>query len=387
MASSGQYIIFSANYLPNIGGVERYTDNLARELVQMGNSVTIVTNNVFDLKQHEQLDDGMEIIRLPCFPLINGRFPIPKHGKSFKAAWSKLPRKACRGILINTRYYSLTIQALRYAHDLNIVPVLLDHSSGYLSFGNALLDVAVRFYERAVTAMGKRYRPAYYSVSKKSADWLSTFGIAAQGVLPNSIDAKDFAAKAGTQSLNHIVCDSSHLKVAFASRLIAEKGILNIIDAASIMNEQNRGLTFYVAGSGPLEGQVRRAASQLDNLYYLGPLSYQEMASLLTKCDVFCYPTQYAEGLPTVLLEAASCSCALISTDTGGTEELIPDSNHGIVLPDSSGAAIAKALNYLCDNPEILNIFQQNIYEHVCDDFSWESTAHAFITACESANE
>lgn len=41
--------MFSANYLPNVGGVERYTYNLAKKLAQRGNNVIIVTSNVFCL--------------------------------------------------------------------------------------------------------------------------------------------------------------------------------------------------------------------------------------------------------------------------------------------------------------------------------------------------
>ena len=39
------YCIFSALYFPHMGGVEKYTGNLARELSALGNNVVIVTNN------------------------------------------------------------------------------------------------------------------------------------------------------------------------------------------------------------------------------------------------------------------------------------------------------------------------------------------------------
>ena len=34
--------IFTANYLPNLGGVERYTYNLAKKLTAQGNKVTVL---------------------------------------------------------------------------------------------------------------------------------------------------------------------------------------------------------------------------------------------------------------------------------------------------------------------------------------------------------
>ena len=46
-----KYCIFSAQYLPHMGGVENYTYHLAKELVERGNSVTIVTCNVEKVKR------------------------------------------------------------------------------------------------------------------------------------------------------------------------------------------------------------------------------------------------------------------------------------------------------------------------------------------------
>ena len=59
-------ILFSANYLPNIGGVEKYTQNLSLELASRGHKITIVTSNVFNLTEYEILEKNIEIYRLPC---------------------------------------------------------------------------------------------------------------------------------------------------------------------------------------------------------------------------------------------------------------------------------------------------------------------------------
>ena len=48
------YCIFSAQYLPHMGGVERYTYNLAKKLCEYGNEVTIVTSNGCDLSSYEK---------------------------------------------------------------------------------------------------------------------------------------------------------------------------------------------------------------------------------------------------------------------------------------------------------------------------------------------
>ena len=76
--------IYSANYLPNIGGVEKYTYNLANQLELLGVHACIVTNNVFNLAEEETLESGATVYRLPCHPLIGGRLPVPKRNTPFK---------------------------------------------------------------------------------------------------------------------------------------------------------------------------------------------------------------------------------------------------------------------------------------------------------------
>ena len=50
---SKHYCIFSAQYYPHVGGVERYTLYLSRKLIFAGNEVTIVTSNTGDLSGDE----------------------------------------------------------------------------------------------------------------------------------------------------------------------------------------------------------------------------------------------------------------------------------------------------------------------------------------------
>ncbi|MBQ7283460.1 MAG: glycosyltransferase [Oscillospiraceae bacterium] len=75
------YIIFSAQYLPTVGGVERYTNSLAKELIKYGHSVTVVTSALSSVPMTETDADGIQIFRLPCIMLMNGRFPIIKPSK------------------------------------------------------------------------------------------------------------------------------------------------------------------------------------------------------------------------------------------------------------------------------------------------------------------
>lgn len=96
------YCIFSALYLPCLGGVERYTLNLAKKLRDAGHKVTIVTSNLFGMLENEQ-QDGLEIIRIPCLNLLNGRFPLIKPNAEFRKLSNELGQKHFDFAIVQTR--------------------------------------------------------------------------------------------------------------------------------------------------------------------------------------------------------------------------------------------------------------------------------------------
>ena len=64
---------FSAQYLPTVGGVERYTFNLAKRVIAAGHKALVVTSALPGLPMDETDEYGIQIIRLPVWPLMNGR--------------------------------------------------------------------------------------------------------------------------------------------------------------------------------------------------------------------------------------------------------------------------------------------------------------------------
>ena len=57
MSKKRRYCIFAAQYFPHLGGVERYTYNLSKKLIEKGNEVVIVTSNVYHLSSYEKVDE------------------------------------------------------------------------------------------------------------------------------------------------------------------------------------------------------------------------------------------------------------------------------------------------------------------------------------------
>ncbi|RRF99258.1 MAG: glycosyltransferase family 1 protein [Coriobacteriaceae bacterium] len=370
------YCIFSANYYPYLGGVETFTRNLAAALVEAGNSVAVVTNNTKQCPQHEITPEGIEIFRLPCLPLMNGRMPFPKKNKTYSRMMGEIYSREWDGVLVNTRFYFHSLEGLKTARKAEVKPIVCEHGSAYLSLNNVVLDQFIRAWEHLITARVKQYHPAFCAVSKKSAEWLNTFGIACRGVLSNSIDAATFRESASVRDFRYeLGISGDDFIMCFIGRYVPEKGIVKLLDAMKQLDDVP--IKLLMAGAGPLKGDID--ACGLSSVYDLGRLQPPDVAALMCQSDLMCLPTR-SEGFCTSLLEAAACSLPSLITPVGGTDELIPSDEYGNLLPqDCTAVDVANAAKRLYESPEVLRRQGENANRLVSIEYSWKNTASKYV--------
>lgn len=376
--------IFSAFYPPHLGGVEIYTRSIAHELTQMGYKVCIVTSQ-FDDSPNLEKDGALTIVRIPSVSLMNDRFPLIKPGPTTRRLIHYLMDKEMASVVINTRYYPLSHLGLRIAKRKGIRAVLLDHSSGPLDASQSVIGKAIRAYERVATNLVRKKAPASYGVSSKSAAWLEHLGLDACGVIPNAIDADAFRRAASPRNFkDELSLDDDALLIVFAGRLLEDKGVAELCTAVKEIARVRPQMHLAIAGSGPMDAQL----STLDDphIHMLGRLSQADLAALLSQSSIVCLPSRYPEGLPTILLEAAVTNNALIVTDNGGTEEVVPTPAHGIVLEDGSTEQIRAALKRLYDDRNSATQMAACTKEHVEANLTWRRSAQALVKACQEHN-
>lgn len=140
------------------------------------------------------------------------------------------------------------------------------------------------------------------------------------------------------------------ISILFASRLITSKGIDNFISAAQVVADKEKDIRFLVAGrldkSNPdcIDVSLLKSAERDFGLEYLGEVDILAMAQLLMRVDVVCLPTRLREGFPRILLEAAACGCALISSDQPVMRQIVIPDQTGWLLNEPSVEEIASAI-------------------------------------------
>lgn len=371
------FCFFTAQYLPTPGGVERYTWNLARRCVAAGHRAIIVTSALPGLPARERDADGLEIYRLPAFPVMGGRFPVLRPFAPAADLWAQSIDFA----VIQTRMYTQSIWAARQCRRRGIPALVIDHSTGYMMHGG-LGGVLGRWYEHLACGIIRRCGFPFYGVSGDVCRWLETFGISAADTLPNAVDPEELAAlaraedRADWRQRLQVPADG-HL-IAFVGRLIPEKGALQLAKAV----QQLPGCVLAVAGTGPEEEALRAMGG---SVHALGALPHAQIVQLLSQADCYCLPTEYAEGFPTTLLEAAACRCPIVCTHTAGTGELLPDGDYAVYLDDTRPESLATALTTVLQDPGASRQRCERAFRNLAEHFTWQAVFATMMKTAQNA--
>lgn len=381
MSTAPCICMFSSLYLPSMGGVQTYTASIAQALLGMGCRAIVVT---CALERNAGIteEEGVEVARIPCKPLLAGRYPLPARNAEAEGVWSWINEQRIDFIEVHTRFYPLSVQALAFAQRKGVIPIVLEHGSAHLTMGNPAVDEGVQAVEHFMTRRCLKHPARYYAVSRKASAWLKHFGIESCGELPNSIDAETYAQAASQRDFRkQLDISPDTLLVSFIGRLVPEKGVMALAQASTMLANDN--VLFALGGTGPLEEKLKQFEGKSFRL--LGRLERPDVAALLSQSDLMCLPSR-SEGFATSLLEAAACSTPSLVTDVGGTDELIPSPEYGIILPDASAKEVAVAVRRASTRRDALKKMGSSAKDLVRASFSWTVTAKKTLAACRMAN-
>ena len=175
--------------------------------------------------------------------------------------------------------------------------------------------------------------------------------------------------------------------VLMPTRLVHEKGIAIFIEAANILAGKNIAARFQIAGglsaSNPraiskeeMEGMI--AGTQVE---WLGKVD--DMPALYKKASIICYPSYYGEGVPKVLLEAASIGRPIITADHAGCREAVNDGQSGLLVPVKDAQGTADAIETLLSDRAKMEEMGKKAHEIAAQDFDVESVVERTLKVYE----
>ena len=174
----------------------------------------------------------------------------------------------------------------------------------------------------------------------------------------------------------------AHDPVRFVSvgRAVQKKGYDDLLDALAAL-PRDLHWRFAHIGSGELKDALKARAQSLgiaEQIEWRGALPQDKVIDALREADVFVLPCKEGpkgdrDGLPNVILEAATQALPILSTDFAGVPEFVEAGVTGLLVKPSDVAALTRDLNILSRDPDLRARLGAAAYERIKTAFSFDA--------------
>ena len=158
------------------------------------------------------------------------------------------------------------------------------------------------------------------------------------------------------------------------SRMLKDKGIYELVEAARILKERNVPIKIRLVG-GTDANPTSIPLAQLERWAADGIIEYaghsNDIAGEYSRSHIAVLPS-YREGLPKSLLEAAACGRPIVATDVPGCRDVCVNGKTGILVPVKESMLLVNALGHLAFSSTIRKSFGKTAREKVVSEFSEE---------------
>ena len=366
-------LITTSLYPPDIGGPSNYVPRIAKAFVTRGHEIGVVAPQ----------DRGIE-----C-PISNPSYRLIRFSRSHYLRYVNYVIEFWRAfwrIFSEASHYDLI-----YINGLDIPATLASWSRRKRTVVKIVGDGA---WELAFTRGWTKYNLETFQKNRKlsflkgffripskfsravivPSQYLSTI-VKSWGVSPERIHVvyNTFNSKQANSDNLTVGIPFRHenrLHLVSIGRLVPHKRIDSIIKVITDLPE----VDLVVIGSGPQEGELRKLTQDLGmekRTYFTGQLPHEQILWILSEYAQTLILNSIYEGLPHVILEAASCGVPVIASAAGGTPELLKILQNGLLIQPDSSEELFSALQKFVDQPELRKQFHDNALKKI-DRFSEE---------------
>ncbi len=343
----------SAHYWPNIGGVETHLRDLVNILLKKGWEVAVVAYKPLTTKASSKIYERskqLTIFRIPWFAglfyrlvpcptlefiyLLPGLFlitpmviilsnPDAIHAHGLVAGfvgvfWGKVFKK--RVVISTHSIYSFPPKGF-YRRFVNFIFQNADYCLGLSR--QAVLEIQSLGIDK-----DKVRTFTYWIDLEKFKD------------IPNAKDKLGWNGK---------------FVVLFVGRLVYEKGVKELLDSVGMWD---KNIELKIIGSGPLEGEVKKATREHANIEYIKGIDSSELPIYYNGSDVLIVPSVSEEGFGRVILESLACGTPVIGSNRGAISEAMDETVGKIIEINPNN--IKKTIEYYYRSRNELNILARN---------------------------
>ena len=330
-------------YPYRLGGIQRHTRMLALHFAKAGVQVTLIHSaDTPELRARaEELDDfpaeaRAKIRSLVVVPPKAGRYP--GHYLNDCRGYSRLLLDRYRQAKVGADFVyaqgltGIAFGAAKRKGAIDLPPVGVNQH-GYEMFQPVagLRSWLERFILRGQVVALDRSADVVFTFPRKIREIVERrCGVPAERLVevPNAIDGSWIVADRPAPTAKR--------RFVFIGRHERRKGVPELLEAIAPLHAP--GVEFHFVGPIPEPLRLKR-----DDVVYHGTVTdTATLQGILDSSDVLLCPS-FAEGMPTVVLEAMARGVAVIATEVGATAEWV-DADNGVLLPRPEAAELRNAI-------------------------------------------
>ena len=359
-------------YFPFVGGVPRSVDSFARQYRKLGHEVKIVAPN------YEGQEEDENVIRVPALQHFNGtefsvQLPIPFFLSHFVDGFKPEIIHSHHPFLLGTTALRLAVR--------QEVPLIYTFHTFYEHYLHNVpggeTDPMIRF----VTTLAARYANLCDHVIAPSlsvAEELRLRHVTKPiDVIPTGVDVDTIGKGDGGAARKKYGIPADAFVVGFVSRLAKEKNLTFLCDAVLEFLSKNEKAWFLLAGTGPLEIELKARfadSGAAQRIVMLGSLAGRELQNAYRAMDVFAFASQ-SETQGLVLAEAMAAGVPVVAVKASGVGDILRDGYNGRMLIEENRKEFVTALQWVAGlNHSDLVMLKTNA-QKTASDFSEEICA------------
>lgn len=181
--------------------------------------------------------------------------------------------------------------------------------------------------------------------------------------------------------------EGGKIKVLFTARMVEDKGVLVLIEAAEILRSAYHAkVQFLLCGgldTNPLAVPKEKLDELCDGEYIQWLGKRDDVCQLLRNSHIFAFPSYYKEGLPKSCIEAAAVGRPIITCDSVGCRDAVIDGETGILIPIKDSHALAEKLRLLFDDSELRTSMGVKARKFAEENFSLETVVEIHMKVYE----
>ncbi|CAH1670814.1 Glycosyltransferase involved in cell wall biosynthesis [Chelatococcus asaccharovorans] len=170
------------------------------------------------------------------------------------------------------------------------------------------------------------------------------------------------------------------IRIVTVGRAVAKKGFDDLLTALAALPEGLHWQLVHIGG-GELLAELKQQAAREGiggRVVFLGAKAQPDVIAMMREADLFVLPAKQAksgdrDGLPNVLMEAASQELAIVASDFAGIPEFLRDGREGVLVPPGRWDLLANAVNMLARDPARRTYLGKAAAARLARDFSMEA--------------